>query len=91
MLKNKCSYTSFTLLAGSGGLPDLADCGKPEVQQGRVIAGENAKQGAWPWQVLMLFNNVPMCGGSLIAPQWVVTAAHCVEGRQSQTSSFTIR
>jgi len=74
-----------------GGQPDLSDCGNPEVKQGRVIAGQNAKKGAWPWQVLMLHNGRPMCGGSLIAPRWVVTAAHCVSGRESQTSSFTIR
>ena len=64
-------------------------CGLPEVSQGRVIAGENAPKGAWPWQILMLFMNSPMCGGALIAPDWVLTAAHCVSGRS--TMRFKIR
>lgn len=50
----------------------------------RVIGGEEAADGAWPWQV---FIQVPLikngrksstgCGGSLIAPKWVLSAAHC--------------
>ena len=67
------------------------NCGKPEVQQSRVIAGVNAKKGAWPWQILMLVNGRPMCGGSLINSRWVVTAAHCVSRMASQAQAFKVR
>ena len=42
-----------------------------------VIGGSNAPIGAAPWQVGLGVNL--HCGGSLIAPQWVVTAAHCIK------------
>lgn len=49
--------------------------------QSRVINGVNATRGAWPWQVgLHTSYGTFFCGGSLIAPNWVVTAAHCLEG-----------
>lgn len=66
-------------------------CGKPQVQLSRVIAGDNAKRGAWPWQILMLFNNQPECGGSIIANKWIVTAAHCVYRRENQPYLFKVR
>ena len=46
----------------------------------RVVNGQNAKSHAWPWQVsLRTRRGRAFCGGSLIHPQWVVTASHCVE------------
>ena len=45
-----------------------------------MIAGTTAPEGAWPWQVLLKANGRPGCGGSLISPDWVVTAAHCING-----------
>ncbi|XP_065063795.1 plasma kallikrein-like isoform X2 [Rhopilema esculentum] len=46
----------------------------------RVVGGQDAAVGDWPWQVGLVFKRAPgrvFCGGSLINKQWVVTAAHC--------------
>jgi len=50
-----------------------------------IFGGREAEPGAWPWQAALVFassTNVywgQYCAGSLIAPEWVLTAAHCIE------------
>ncbi|RMX57187.1 hypothetical protein pdam_00017947 [Pocillopora damicornis] len=53
-------------------------CGSTPIPQSRVIGGQDAKPGAWPWQIALKRNGGFICGGSLISDSWVITAAHCV-------------
>ncbi|KAK9391959.1 proproteinase E-like [Crotalus adamanteus] len=64
----------------------------PPVRTGRVVNGEEAIPHSWPWQVSLQYQSgdyfyYHTCGGSLIHPNWVMTAGHCIlTGRGSPSA-----
>ncbi|KAM5316000.1 transmembrane protease serine 4 isoform 2-T2 [Glossophaga mutica] len=51
-------------------------CGK-SLKAPRVVGGEKASVDSWPWQVSIQYNKQHICGGSILDPHWILTAAHC--------------
>ncbi|CAN9505132.1 unnamed protein product [Ophioblennius macclurei] len=51
-------------------------CGQAPLNN-RIVGGEDANPGSWPWQISLHFRNSHFCGASLINEEWALSAAHC--------------
>ena len=59
-------------------------CDRVLQNQPRDIGGTSAAHGAYPWMTALVERGQTpskgqFCGAALIAPQWVLPAAHCIE------------
>ncbi|XP_048418012.1 transmembrane protease serine 13a isoform X2 [Stegostoma tigrinum] len=53
------------------------DCGRKIKTSTRIVGGVPAQLGEWPWQVSLHYKSRHVCGGTIISPDWIITASHC--------------
>ncbi|XP_064180643.1 polyserase-2-like [Anguilla rostrata] len=85
------------ILLSKASYSQLSVCGRPPLNT-RIVGGQDAPEGSWPWQASLHIFGDHQCGGSLITKEWVLSAAHCFDstfvnpwsvylGRQNQEGS----
>ncbi|KAJ3659684.1 hypothetical protein Zmor_011359 [Zophobas morio] len=62
----------ISLLSCSSGTPTVSNC--------RIVGGQDILIEEVPYQISLQYNNSHYCGGTIIAPNYILTTAHCVEG-----------
>jgi len=96
VMSSVCKYITSQwpwLLPEAGRPPRNVQCGTKKAGS-RIVGGTDAQPGSWPWQVLLdnkAFKGPVWCGGSILTPYWVVTAAHCFDfGKDPATFTLTV-
>ncbi|KAJ8352800.1 hypothetical protein SKAU_G00242760 [Synaphobranchus kaupii] len=66
-----------------GKIPLLSVTNQTVQSDVRIVGGNHCTKGHCPWQVLLEHKGESLCGGVIVRPDWVITAAHCVHKRET--------
>ncbi|XP_018545063.1 transmembrane protease serine 9 isoform X1 [Lates calcarifer] len=80
---------SFSEHFGFSDLAGVRSFSPEQEMESRIIGGQEAWAHSWPWQVSLRFATMPACGGAIISPLWVISAAHCFK-RYNKASFWTV-
>lgn len=68
-----CFFVNHTFVVITG-------CGALSKQLTRIVGGQPADKGEWPWMAALLRDSDDQyCGGVLVTDQHILSAAHCVD------------
>ncbi|CAL9699060.1 unnamed protein product [Knipowitschia caucasica] len=70
-------------LLGKESEAQLDVCGRAPLNN-KIVGGEDAPAGSWPWQVSLQRFGQHICGGSLINRKWIMSAAHCFSSERTR-------
>ena len=65
---------------GSGALDPTGEASASATAHSSIVGGKKADFSQWPFAVTLFYRRHLICGGSVIAPTRVLTAAHCAVG-----------
>jgi secreted trypsin-like serine protease len=80
------------LVVTMGLVPTMASA---QMVRPAIINGEDAVLGDLPWQILIregdqADHNSNSCYGTLVHPNWIITAAHCFPEQSEEFTEFDI-